>query len=90
MEESHLYLFEETTDIGSKKEWELLEAQMKMWYEDDLRELQVLKELEDSEAPDYPELRVDSTGARLTINDAKSHLPLLCDFDFQKVCRHQP
>lgn len=78
MEESRLYLFEETTDIGSKKEWELLEAQMKMWYEDDLRELQILKELEDSEDPDYPELRVESTGARLTINDAKSHLDHFC------------
>jgi hypothetical protein len=78
MEESHLYLFEEATDIGSKKEWELLEAQMKKWYEDDLRELQTLKELEDSEAPEYPELRVESTGARLTINDAKSHLDHFC------------
>lgn len=78
MEESHLYLFEETTDIGSKREWELLEAQMKMWYEDDLRELQILKDLEDSEAPDYPELRVESTGARLTINGAKSHLNHFC------------
>ncbi|KAK7724223.1 Dicer-like protein 2 [Diaporthe eres] len=78
MGESHLYLFEETTDIGSKKEWELLEAEMKQWYEDDLRELQTLRELEDSEAPEYPELRVESTGARLTIHDAKSHLDHFC------------
>ncbi|KAI7788663.1 RNase3 domain-containing protein [Diaporthe eres] len=78
MGDSHLYLFEETTDIGSKKEWELLEAEMKQWYEDDLRELQTLRELEDSEAPDYPELRVESTGARLTIHDAKSHLDHFC------------
>lgn len=75
---SHLYLFEETTDIGTKKEWELLEAEMKHWYEDDLRELQTLRELEDCEVPDYPELRVESTGARLTINDAKSHLDHFC------------
>lgn len=75
---SHLYLFEETTDTGSKKEWELLEAEMKQWYEDDLRELQTLRELEDSESPDYPELRVESTGARLTIHDAKSHLDHFC------------
>ncbi|KAG6360095.1 hypothetical protein INS49_011151 [Diaporthe citri] len=78
MGESHLYLFEETTDIGSKKEWELLEAKMKQWYEDDLRELQILREPEDSEGPDYPELRVESTGARLTIHDAKSHLDHFC------------
>lgn len=78
MGESHLYLFEETTDVGSKKEWELLEAEMKRRYEDGLRELQTLRELEDSEDPDYPELRVESTGARLTINDAKSHLDHFC------------
>lgn len=78
MGESHLYLFEEATDLSSKKEWELLEAEMKRWYEDDLRELQTLREIEDSESPDYPELRVESTGARLTINDAKSHLDHFC------------
>lgn len=78
MAESHLYLFEETTDIGSKKEWEILEAEMKRWYEDDLRELQSLRDVESSEAPDYPELRVETTGARLTINDAKSHLDHFC------------
>lgn len=78
MGESHLYLFEETTDVSSKKEWELLEVEMKKWYEDDLRELQTIRELEDSEAPDYPELRVESTGARLTIHDAKSHLDHFC------------
>lgn len=78
MAESHLYLFEETTDIGSKKEWEILEAETKKWYEDDLRELQSLRDLEAFEAPDYPELRVESTGARLTINDARSHLDHFC------------
>ncbi|KAH8756072.1 ATP-dependent helicase DCL-2 [Diaporthe sp. PMI_573] len=78
MAQSHLYLFEETTDTGLKKEWEALEAQMKKAYEDDLRELQNLRELEDSEVPDYPELRVESTGARLTIHDAKSHLNHFC------------
>ena len=78
MGDSHLYLFEEITDLRSKKEWELLEAEMKQRYEDDLRGLQTLRELEDSEAPDYPELRVESTGARLTINDAKSHLDHFC------------
>lgn len=78
MGESHLYLFEEATDLSSKKEWELLEAEMKQWYEDDLRELQTLREIEESEVPDYPELRVESTGARLTINDAKSHLDHFC------------
>ncbi|KAL1855798.1 Dicer-like protein 2 [Diaporthe australafricana] len=78
MGESHLYLFEETADVDSKREWGLLEAEMKLCYEDDQRELQILRELEESEAPEYPELRVESTGARLTINDAKSHLDHFC------------
>lgn len=76
--ESHLYLFEDMEDVDSRREWGLLEAEMKRWYQDEQRELQTLRELEDSEDPDYPDLRVESTGARLTINDAKSHLDHFC------------
>ncbi|KAI3394785.1 hypothetical protein diail_2187, partial [Diaporthe ilicicola] len=78
MGKSHLYLFEDMDDVDSRREWGFLESKMKEWYEDDLRELQTWEKLEDSEAPDYPELRVESTGARLTINDAKSHLDHFC------------
>ncbi|KAF3765860.1 dicer-like endonuclease [Cryphonectria parasitica EP155] len=72
MRQSHLYLFVEDE---AEADWEALEAQMKLQYEDEKREHERLEAIENSEALDYPEeLRVESTGARLTINDAKSHL----------------
>lgn len=81
MSGSHFYLLtnkEAQAKIKSTRDWETLEAEMKRYYEDELREAQKLQVLEDSEAPDYPELRVETTGARLTINDAKSHLQHFC------------
>ncbi|ROW03951.1 hypothetical protein VSDG_00803 [Cytospora chrysosperma] len=78
MRESHLYLFGEESDVTARKEWETLEDEMKRHYNDELRELEKSQGLEDSETVDYPDLRVESTGARLTINDAKSHLQHFC------------
>lgn len=81
MSGSHFYLLTDEraqAKVKSTNDWETLEAEMKRHYEDELRELQELQALEDSEAPDYPELQVESTGARLTINDAKSHLQHFC------------
>lgn len=79
MRESHLYLFHEENDLAARKEWEVLEAEMKRHYNDNERELEKLEELENkSETVDYPELRVESTGARLTIDDAKKHLEHFC------------
>lgn len=79
MRESRLYLFLDEQS-GAPSNYEDLEADMKRHYEDDMRELQKLQALEDAEleALDYPELRVESTGARLTIHDAKSHLQHFC------------
>lgn len=74
MRQSHLYLFVDKEAGLASTNWEDLEGQMKRQYEDEMRELEKLEILEDSETMDYPELRVESTGARLTINDAKSHL----------------
>lgn len=81
MSGSHFYLLtaeEAQAKVKSTNDWETLEADMKRHYEDELREVQKLQALEDLEVPDYPELRVESTGARLTINDAKSHLQHFC------------
>ncbi|KUI57727.1 Dicer-like protein 2 [Cytospora mali] len=78
MRESHLYLFEEETDAATRKEWKVLEAEMKRHYNDDMRELEKIQERDDAEPVDYPELRVESTGARLTINDVKSRLEHFC------------
>lgn len=79
MRGSHFYLFHEENDPAARKEWEKLEAEMKRYYNDNERELEKLEELEKrSEIVDYPELRVESTGARLTIDDAKKHLEHFC------------
>lgn len=81
MKESHFYLFmdkDEKAKITPTNDWDKLEADMKQHYEDEQREIQRIQVLEDSETVDYPELRVESTGARLTINDAKSHLQHFC------------
>lgn len=79
MRESHLYLFTDE-QAGVPNNWEDLEAEMKRHYEDEMRSLQKLQALEDAELDDldYPEMRVESTGARLTIHDAKSHLQHFC------------
>lgn len=79
MRESRLYLFlDEQSDAPSN--YEDLEAEMKRHYDDDMRELHKLQALDDAglETLDYPDLRVESTGARLTIHDAKSHLQHFC------------
>ncbi|ROW06517.1 hypothetical protein VMCG_04359 [Cytospora schulzeri] len=78
MRESHLYLFEEETDEAARKEWGDLEAEMKRHYESERREHEKFKDFDESTIVDYPELRVESTGARLTIHDAKSHLQHFC------------
>ncbi|KAK7748032.1 Dicer-like protein 2 [Cytospora paraplurivora] len=78
MQESSLYLFLEENNDKVRKKWEHLEVEMKQRYEDNTRELAKLQEPDESEIVDYPELRVESTGARITINDAKSHLEHFC------------
>lgn len=90
MRQSHLYLFiEEQPDPST--EWEDLEASMKRHYEDDMRELQKLEALEELDELDYPDLCVESTGARLTIRDAKSHLQHFCaTLTSRKYVDHQP
>lgn len=78
MRESHLYIFVDEKDAGAPTNWEELEAEMKRQYEDEMRELQNIKALEDIEEIEYPELHIESTGAHLTIKDAKSHLQHFC------------
>ncbi|KAK0635015.1 hypothetical protein B0T17DRAFT_26977 [Bombardia bombarda] len=75
---SRLYLLVQDASDQVVSAWQDLERQMKEKYEDDMREKKVLEELEDSEIPDYPVLEVESTGARLTIRDAKQHLEHFC------------
>lgn len=78
MRQSHLYILVDGEDASVPSNWEQLEADMKRHYEDEMRTLQRIEALEDAEELEYPELRVESTGARLTIRDAKSHLQHFC------------
>lgn len=91
MRQSHLYILMKEEDAGVSTNWEQLENDMKRHYEDELRILQKIEALEDAEEQDYPELRVDSTGARLTIRDAKSHLQHFCaTMTSRKYVNYQP
>lgn len=78
MRQSQLYILVDEQDLNVSKNWEQLEAEMKRHYEDEKRNIQHIEALEDADELDYPDLRVESTGARLTIRDAKSHLQHFC------------
>ncbi|KAK3683654.1 hypothetical protein B0T22DRAFT_255922 [Podospora appendiculata] len=75
---SKLYLLVEDLSNASLTGWQKLEQDMKLKYEDDQRERTMLGELEDSEPDGYPVLVDETTGARLTIRDAKQHLEHFC------------
>ncbi|RYP59407.1 hypothetical protein DL769_008552 [Monosporascus sp. CRB-8-3] len=59
-------------------EWAQLEMEMKEKYEDELREIQRLADLEEEESPDYPPFRIPKTGAQLDFDQVKSHLEHVC------------
>ncbi|KAI1210305.1 uncharacterized protein F4807DRAFT_459682 [Annulohypoxylon truncatum] len=59
-------------------EWTALEEEMKRRYEEDLRYIQELVELEESEQPQVEPLYVAETGARIDFDQAKSHLEHFC------------
>ncbi|KAI1418258.1 hypothetical protein F5Y13DRAFT_150976 [Hypoxylon sp. FL1857] len=58
--------------------WAALEAEMKKRYEDDLRQIQELAELEESEKGGTEMLYVPETGAHIDFDQAKSHLEHFC------------
>lgn len=90
MRQSYLCLFMDEADTSSTN-WDVLEADMKRQYEDEMREVQKLEALEESEALRYPELRIEGTGARLTIHDAKSHLHHFCaTLTSRRYVEHHP
>ncbi|KAI2471768.1 hypothetical protein F4781DRAFT_420436 [Annulohypoxylon bovei var. microspora] len=59
-------------------EWTALEEEMKRRYEEDLRQIQELVELEESEQPEVEPLYIPKTGARIDFDQAKSHLEHFC------------
>lgn len=59
-------------------EWMAYEEEMKKRYEDDMRKVQELVELEDLEQPEVEPFLVPGTGAQLDFDHAKSHLEHFC------------
>ncbi|KAK3304599.1 uncharacterized protein B0T15DRAFT_537045 [Chaetomium strumarium] len=78
MSASQLYILVEDRSDSAARSWEDLEREMKRKYEDDMREIPDLEQIENSEVLDYPLLRDAETGAQLTIHDAKQHLEHFC------------
>ncbi|KAG6013396.1 hypothetical protein E4U54_006810 [Claviceps lovelessii] len=77
MKDSTLLLLSEHSSptIGR---WEALEEEMKAVYQDTQREIMQLRQLEESEATCPTFFLVQSTGARLDFDNAKSHLEHFC------------
>ncbi|TLS28969.1 hypothetical protein PpBr36_01803 [Pyricularia pennisetigena] len=78
MRESKLYLLVEEDSQGSVKDWGELEAAMKQRYEDDMRELDHLAQVEEDDEMDVPPLRSKTTTAKVTVDEAKGHLEHFC------------
>ncbi|KAM7206299.1 hypothetical protein V8F33_000585 [Rhypophila sp. PSN 637] len=80
MAKSQLYLIVENLETKAATTWLDFERKMKARYEDEKRERVVMEEIEESDIglAEYEVLSVESTGARLTIRDAKGHLQHFC------------
>ncbi|KAL1884331.1 hypothetical protein VTK73DRAFT_25 [Phialemonium thermophilum] len=78
MRVSELVLLVDDQSQAVAQEWHILEQDMKRRYEDEMRRLDHIRALEDSDDTDYPVYNVPVTGTCLTIDDAKSHLEHFC------------
>ncbi|EHA55558.1 dicer-like protein 2 [Pyricularia oryzae 70-15] len=78
MRESKLHLMIEEDSLVSVKDWGALEAAMKQRYENDMRELDHLAQVEEEDEMDVPPLHSRTTAAKVTVDDAKGHLEHFC------------
>ncbi|TLD21123.1 hypothetical protein PspLS_09029 [Pyricularia sp. CBS 133598] len=78
MRESKLHLLVEEDSQASIKDWGELEAAMKQRYEDDMRQLDHLVQVEEDDDMDVPPLHSRTTTAKVTVDDAKGHLEHFC------------
>ncbi|TLD09053.1 uncharacterized protein PgNI_07577 [Pyricularia grisea] len=76
--ESKLHLLIEEESQVSVKDWGALEAAMKQRYEDDMRELDHLAQVEEEDEMEVPPLHSKTTTAKVTVDDAKGHLEHFC------------
>ncbi|KAG5941832.1 hypothetical protein E4U53_007342, partial [Claviceps sorghi] len=77
MKDSTLLLMSEHSSPTITR-WEALEEDMKAVYQDTQREITQLRQLEESETTCPTYFQVESTGARLDFDSAKSHLEHFC------------
>lgn len=77
MRDSRLVVFMERIE-NKLKDWDAMEEEMKLLYEDDEREFLRLEQLEQSEDLGSTYFEVESTGARLDFDNAKQHLEHFC------------
>ncbi|KAG5983695.1 hypothetical protein E4U55_007444 [Claviceps digitariae] len=77
MKDSTLILLSEHSSPTIER-WEALEEDMKAVYQDTEREIMQLRQLEESEATSPTFFQIESTGARLDFDNAKSHLEHFC------------
>ncbi|KAK3955498.1 hypothetical protein QBC32DRAFT_333303 [Pseudoneurospora amorphoporcata] len=75
---STLYLMVQDVSGEAATDWRDLERLMKEKYEDEMRQTAELELVEDPRLGGYPVLEVESTGARMTIRDVRSHLNHFC------------
>ncbi|KAF3046133.1 hypothetical protein E8E12_011285 [Didymella heteroderae] len=79
MQESKYFIF--MPDAGGERapeSWEALEKEMKKAYLEDMRQSRLAKENEEEEEEGSRTFEVEATGARLTLDDALSHLTHFC------------
>ncbi|KAK2802013.1 Dicer-like protein 2 [Onygenales sp. PD_10] len=82
---SKFVMFLDASDSCRLGKWSKMEAEMKEMYEDDKRIREAIQTKEDIEEEGGRYLRIESTGACLTFDNARSHLEhfcatLACDF----------
>ncbi|KZL79902.1 dicer-like protein 2 [Colletotrichum incanum] len=77
MKDSKLLMLHDPS-VSTQREWAAMEAEMKSQYEEQERELEHLKGIEDTEELKDMSFMVDRTGAVLDLDNAKQHLDHLC------------
>jgi ERCC4-related helicase/dsRNA-specific ribonuclease len=74
----YIILLADDDDKGEPAKWNQLEDRMKAAYEDEYRDAQLAAQLEQTHESEDRKYGVPSTGALLTLDNAKSHLNHFC------------
>ncbi|EGD99987.1 hypothetical protein TESG_07315 [Trichophyton tonsurans CBS 112818] len=75
---SKFVIFYAEDDTATHKDWEAMEDIMKERYFNNKEFIDRLREEDDEEDVEYESLRIESTGALLTLENARSHLSHFC------------